>query len=259
VTRFKVEFEVAVKDSDEDAYKKFASDLNHFLGSNVPAHSGWAKSGQPEKIERVFDMFDADRPVDPRWTAILHKVDEIEASGKPMSMRGTAMVTAPSGAHPGVMYCKAVFYDDRTLTKKSLYLIGASQYRPQGTLSVTVDGPYEDASDQYWIGMAEHDKRTGNGVITPDWIHRTVSKDIKNFDCAGHGGREFKFLILEPDANAKALLYQGRGLVVTPDETGKRQYVLVTRNCWYQGYIPEKHRHLFEVNVELLPEEAYNL
>jgi hypothetical protein len=47
MTRIKIEFEVAIRDNDEDGFRSLASQVQHFVDDNIPALSGWAKVTNP--------------------------------------------------------------------------------------------------------------------------------------------------------------------------------------------------------------------
>ncbi len=247
MTRFRVEFEVAVRDDDQEALQKFASDLNHFLGANVPALSGWAKSGQPERIERVPGLLES-KPIDPRWTAILLRIEEMIAEGRVQQRRSSALTSGASGAHKGSMFCHVWLYEDRALETKSLYIVSAHEDH-RGRMGVTVEGPFDDASDKYWNDMARNDKRNGNAIVTGDWVHRTVSRDDGRARPAhrGHGGAEFKFNLYDKEHAEKL---DARGFTVEQADDG--EWYLTSHNVWHQGKIPLKHRHLFEINARMV-------
>jgi hypothetical protein len=264
VTRYKVELEVAMKDGDLQSLEGFKTQLNRFAGDNVPAHSGWASTRQPIITEIDQSLDDAiapwRRPVDPRWKALLDKIDEMVKSGKPLATRSSSRESGRSGAHKGSLHCDVTLYDDRSCETKSLYLLEASEADgrdrryPKGTITVRVQGPYEDASDEYWIGMANRDKVDGDAIITEDWVHRTVSKDNRDYDrdLAGHGGAEFRFEFLVPGDHVQFKNKGLRVLLADEEDNNLDGPVLVTRNCWYQGKIPAKHRHLFRINAKMV-------
>jgi hypothetical protein len=256
VTRYKGEFEVAVKDEGADKeLEKFKQHLEGLFGKNVPAQSGWVVTRNPEytKVEATYD-FMAPKPPDPAWEMI---VEWIFAQDKmrPMSTRSRKMTD-----DFGTVYCFATLYDDRTFETKSKYMISCYKDSYSGQLKLKVDGPFEDASDQYWIEMAEQDKANGNAIITEDWVHRTVHPDKpkSSRDYAGHGGSEFAFRLHSwPRSPFCASLRMGLQIKeVEFEEDGDNPHgvyeVLTTRNCWYQGKIPAKHRHLFKVNAKMV-------
>lgn len=253
MTRYKVEIEIAVQDNDTtDAIGDFRTQLEELTGQNIPGRSGWAVTKKPE-YERVYDVFDLDRPKDPRWQAILDKVDEIVHDGIYVaSMRGAMMSSKPSGSHKGSLYCEAHFGfrdPERDAIGEDVYLIEATEhYQRKGQIEVRLHGPWTDSHDEYWTGMVGNP----NAIITPDWTHRTVAKDDPKAVAAGgggHGGAEFRFELSAEDGER----FHKVGLTVidhdTDDNTKK---VLVTHNCGYQGVIPPKHRHLFKVNAEMV-------
>ena len=267
MTKHKVEFVVATKDGDEEGLRSFSSQLQHFVDDNVPANSGWAKVKDP-KIEVRTEEQELEESLpwthrkskwadDKRWKAILDKVDEM-AKKFPRSMRGPAMETEGSGAAKPVVYCKAVFYDDKTCTQKSMYLISAHEntvkFRgPLGAIIVEVDGPYEDAADDYWQARAEFDK-TRAAVITADWVHQTVYLDrTSDSDLAGFGGAEFRFDLLTLETVSRFKEF-GLKIESTQMRGGATDaytiYTLVSHNVMWQGVIPAKHRHLFKVNAK---------
>jgi hypothetical protein len=186
--------------------------------------------------------------------AVLDKVAEIDQDGiHKMSSRGAIL----EGHNSKV--CISKFYRDPEYSETDVFVISAYRNR-SGEIIVRVEGPYDDTNDEYWLSMAEYDKDRKNvAIITPDWVHRTVSKGELNYEFAGHGGSEFRFKILGSNADTKALLYRGQGLTVEIEqdpmklgELHRWEYILVTRNCWYQGKIPKKHRHLFAINAEMV-------
>lgn len=261
MTRYKVEFEIAVKNEDsEEALKHFQTQFNAWRGNTIPARDGWAPTNGVSytKVEEVpWPQQKSKYADDKRWKAILEKVEEM-SKDTPMSMRGQAM---ESEAHPNksVVTCKAVFYDDKTCTSKSMYLISAYEntvkFRGElGAIIVEVDGPYEDADDAYWTAMADSE---GNAIITPDWTHYTISKDnpeAVRHGGGGFGGAEFRFEI-ESMTVVQELIKCGLDVKKAKDEYAEFEqitWILTTRNCWHQGVIPRKHRHLFKVNAEMV-------
>jgi hypothetical protein len=177
---------------------------------------------------------------------ILDKIDKIGRDGVHVfSGRGTAM-TDPNGT----VYCIAKFYNSADLNTQDVFVISVHQYpsyhKFRGQLHLEVKGPYEDSSDDYWIACAEHDKNR-RAIITEDWTHRTVSKDVRDRDLAGHGGAEFRFKVNQETAER----FEAAGLKVDSERADGTR-ILTTRNVWYQGVIPPKHRHLFKVNAEMV-------
>lgn len=253
MTRYKVEFEVAVKDGDEEGVRSFTSQLQRFVDQNVPANSGWTKTVDP-KLERVYGLFE-DRPKDPRWEAILEWIEKRRATN-PLATRSVCMESGKSGGHLGSLSCLVKLYDDRTCTTKSAYLVSATVNTvkflgPLGSIVINVDGPFEDASDEYWQEAAKN--WSDRAIITEDWVHRTVQKDDPKAVASGgggHGGAEFQFVITD-DAYAARL--KAAGLKIKDyNHDGEDWYLLTTRNCWHQGTIPAKHRHLFKVNAKMV-------
>jgi hypothetical protein len=241
--RYKVEF-ITTGPDDEVVFK------------TTPLWETLKKNGIVAGSLRIQELDDFLHAKDPRWDAILEKVDEMVASGKPLVQRGQAMVSGRSGAHLGSVHCKVVLYDDRSCTTKSLYLLEARE--SHNAIGVKVDGPYEDADDEYWIAMAKRDGAAGNAIITEDWVHRTASKDDPKAVAAGgggHGGAEFRFMLLDAhDFNRLRQLgldveYQS---IKGDHDFEHSGYMLTTHNCWYQGMIPQKHRHLFKVNAKMV-------
>jgi len=258
VSRHRIEFEIAVKDSDRDALDRIAQGIDRLVHSNVPAQSGWALTRAPAMHEVSPVPQTHPKPKwtgDKRWEAIQAKIAEMIKSGKPLSMRGTAMESAESGAAKPRVYCHVKLYDDKTCTTKSLYIIRAYEntvkFRGElGAIIVEVDGPYEDAADEYWI---EQSKNREDAIVTEDWVHRRVHKDDPKAVAAGgggHGGAKFRFVIMSDE---QAERFEAQGLKVEDyNHDGEDWYLLTTHNCWYQGVIPRKHRHLFEVNAKMV-------
>jgi hypothetical protein len=247
VTRYKVEFITA---SDEElSFDKGNIDIAAMLKKYGVAMG----SLKVEEVdERPWTHRKSKWAGDRRWAAILAKVDEISLT-KPMAMRGSAMESERSGAAASRVYCKAVFYTDRTVTEKEMYLIEA-YYDWNDEVVVKLDGPYDDSSDDYWLNMAERDKREGNGLITEDYYHYTVHPNsAKPGQGDGHGGAEFKFRILDNGLAARLMANKKLNVdyhMAVGDRTFENSYWYVTtRNLWAQSCIPRKHRHLFKPNV----------
>jgi hypothetical protein len=59
VTRYKAEFEFAVRDGDVEGMRSFASQLQNFVNDNIPAYSGWAKVSDP-KVTILDEKFEAE-------------------------------------------------------------------------------------------------------------------------------------------------------------------------------------------------------
>jgi hypothetical protein len=115
-------------------------------------------------------------------------------------------------------------------------------------LYVTIEGPYVDSDDDYWLDMVEQD-RNGNALITERYTHYTVGPDsIKPGAGDGFGGWQFRVQLLTPLLDAHVL--ENKGLKIERLEEG--QFVLTTRNLWQQGVIPTAHRHLFRPNCKVL-------
>jgi hypothetical protein len=110
-----------------------------------------------------------------------------------------------------------------------------------------IEGPFEDASDEYWLDMVKRDKEKGNGLVSVNYIHYTVSPDHPQPGPGdGHGGSEFEIVV---DMRTAARLHeQGLKIAFREDE----KWILTTRNLWSQDLIPKKHRHLFTPNCEIL-------
>jgi hypothetical protein len=259
MTRYKVEFEVAVPDDDQFKLDNFKSKIDRFLGDNVPGRSGWAATNAPlyTKQATFRDFIEEGQrdSADPRWQAILAWIDNMSLT-KRNAGRGVAMYTKQSGAHKGSIFCKTSFYTDANMSTREVYLVEAYERTygiDKGNITIQIHGPYEDSGDEYWIQLAEGDKQRGNAIITEDWTHRTVSKDdpeMVRLGGGGHGGAEFRF---EIDKATVERLPKGLNVVEvsTPGQL-EPKYLLVTHNCWYQGVIPRKHRHLFGINAEMV-------
>jgi hypothetical protein len=252
MTRFKHEIEVAVKDGDPN---HFGGVLKLLADNNIPARSGWTVLSQ--KVEEVEneEIPWTHRPSkwvgDERWKLILDKVAEMcdgPNAEYRMSSRGAPMES--EGREPWV-YCilKADRRDTPDDGTHEVFKIGAGRTRINSELVLEVEGPWLDSADWYWIPMVEQCK--GRRIVTEDWVHRTVHKDDPEAvrrGAGGHGGAEFRFLI-DPSDLTK---FTSQGIQATkgPENSGKD--MIITHNCWYQGVIPPKHRHLFKVNAEMV-------
>ena len=173
------------------------------------------------------------------WEAILEKVDEI------CSIEGGYRMVSRSVAYKSRdgLFCvlKADKRDEDDGTSNVFHI---TMY--DGT--ICVDGPFTDSKDEYWLAQVGR----SDAIITPDWVHRTVRRDTRDSDFAGHGGAEFRFEFLVPGDHG-AFTRQGLKVLLSGEEDNDLDGpVLVTRNCWYQGKIPPKHRHLFKVNAEMV-------
>jgi len=171
-------------------------------------------------------------PPDPRWSAILQKVAEMEADRRTygsMSYRGT------SYTRPGEMICHVAFDLDPDDGVREQYVVHCTD-----KLRVKLEGPFTDAHDEYWGNQYEYDKgRTRFGIVDNTWTHYTISPDASegNRDISGFGGREFRFLLTYQTDVIKA---QQLGLTIITCDNGQK--ILVSHNVWYQGVIPKKFR-----------------
>jgi len=205
------------------------------------------------------------REPDPLWEACLQKVEEMQKQGWRMSSQSPAYhyQNGPR-KEPVPRMCVFGAYapGDSEMAVVHVFHIEA-RYGHFQEIEVRVDGPFEDSRDRYWLEQRERDSAAGRTwIVTPDYCHYVVNKDVKNGEWAGHAGRLFVFEFIAPGDHVK---FHEAGLKVLlagerDDWAGPQLYHndgdvprLYTRNLWHQGYIPPKHRHLWTPNAEMLP------
>jgi len=253
MTRRKYTIEIAVQDAaEEQGFRNFEAGLSSLTSKNVPASSGWTILKCED--EKVYDTFDLNAPKDPCWEAILDKIKTLEAGGYRLASRSASYQMPRSGAKQRGLFC---VYKGRRINRPDdgtvdVFHIEAYIDRDKN-VKVDVDGPFTDSYDEYWLTLA--DSARMSHIVTTDWVHRTISKDNPEAVAAGgggHGGTEFRFVIDEETAERfRKQEFRVEELDAVEPDDGRR-WIVVTRNCWFQGVIPPKHRHLFKVNAEMI-------
>jgi hypothetical protein len=190
------------------------------------------------------EMFEKKKP-DPLWEAIMKEYDRLQhEEGLKRSTRSPGYMS-PSGGK----LCVAWFYPkDSDDTTRVVYHIEA-YLTHRGDVKVDLDGPYEDAGDQFWQERLEADKAKGNWIVTDKYDHFTILPDSKQPGQGdGHGGSLFVFEL--KDRETAFRLNELPGINVHY-EGGK--YILRSRNVWSQGVIPKKHREKFPPRATIVP------
>jgi len=242
--------EVAAIDGS-DGLVNFEGSLSRMVGENRPGRTFW--SVVQTEDEPLGDPLAVTRQQDPRSKAIEDQIDKMtkgaEATHR-LSMGGRIAIAGQGGRHE--VYSCILKADRRDVPEDGtheVFNIEAHHDSHTGQIVVTVNGPWLDSADRYWVPMAKSTEL--RRIVTPDWVHRTVSPDDPKAVASGgggHGGAEFRFKIDKETADR----FKAAGLTVISWDSSDDQFVVVTKNCWYQGVIPPKHRHLFKVNAEMV-------
>jgi len=200
--------------------------------------------------------------MNPLWQACLDKVEEMQREGWVMSTRSSSYISesgprdADSELWSRMCIFKAYAPGDKEMAVAYVFQITASHgryYQDRGAIQVRVEGPYEDSHDAYWLEQREHDNDPKRcWIVTPNYVHYVVAKDrADHHDSAGYAGQLFTFVI-KSDEMAERM--KAAGLKVSDyNHDDEDWYKLETRNLWHQGYIPQKHRHLWTPNAMIAP------
>lgn len=193
---------------------------------------------------------------DPLWKAILAKIDELEKEGYRLSSRSLGWSHQFNENHPQQMMTvyKAYAPGDTEHCVRQVFVIEASEpstYMRNQSIHVTVDGPYEDSSNQFWKNTLKDDKGRVF-LVTEDWHHYVVEPDSRS---PGPGdGFDGRLFTVEYTGNPE-FLRQKRIKFEENDD----KIIIFGRNVWSQGTIPPKHRHLWNINAKILPEPPFSL
>lgn len=186
---------------------------------------------------------------DPLWRTVLAKIQELQDKGYAMSSRGVAMY----GSEKNSCSCLYKAYTEKDLEQgtRSVFLVEA--WYSSGIMKAKVEGPFEDSGDEFWATLRACDNGSQNWIVTPEWVHYTVHKDSESPGQGdGYGGSLFTFQIESPTVTARLT---EAGLKVVQQEAKEGHQVfwhLMSRNTWFQGIIPPRHRHLWTPNAKLL-------